>query len=86
MKRNLIFLVVFFIVSLTKVLGQDYSRLKIQADVDQMRLLGQAGVAIDHGIYRADHYFITDFSAAEKQIIKDLAIPFEVLIEYIEAY
>lgn len=86
MKSNLILLVVFFIFSLTKVLGQDYSRLKIQADVDQMRLLAEAGVAIDHGIYRADHYFITDFSAAEKQIITDLAIPFEVLIEDIEAY
>lgn len=86
MKRNLILLVVFFIFSLTKVLGQDYSRLKIQADVDQMRLLAEAGVAIDHGIHRPDNYFITDFSAAEKQIILDLAIPFEVLIEDIEAY
>ena len=86
MKRYIILLVAFFIFKVTQVFAQDYSRLKIQADVDQMRQLAQAGVAIDHGIYRADHYFITDFSAAEKQIIIDLAIPFEVLIEDIEAY
>jgi len=83
--RNLLFF--FFLLQLAPfVRGQAYSRLKIQADAQQFKQLAAAGVAIDHGIHRPGNYFITDFSAAEKQIIQQLSIPFEILIEDIEAY
>jgi murein tripeptide amidase MpaA len=46
---------------------------------DLVKLANQ-GVAIDHGIHKKNHFFISDFSETEIQIISSAAIDYEILI------
>ena len=46
---------------------------------DLVKLANQ-GVAIDHGIHKKNHFFISDFSETEIQIISSAAIDYEIII------
>ncbi|MEN9700587.1 MAG: hypothetical protein RLZZ301_1785, partial [Bacteroidota bacterium] len=66
--------------------AQDYSRLKVYATDFELAKLASLGVAVDHGIRKEGQFFISDFSAAERQLMDSHQFNYDVLIEDVEAY
>ncbi len=82
-KSYLLFLLVF---ASGQFFAQDYSRLKVNVANGELKLLSDLGVAVDHGLFREDKYFISDFSSAEKAIMDQQGVAYEILIADIELY
>ena len=85
MNYKIIFILSIFLIS-SPVFAQDYMRLQIPVQNGELKLLADLGVAVDHGIYKEDKFFISDFSSAEKAIMDQQGIAYEILIEDIEQY
>jgi PKD repeat protein len=83
--KSFILSVVFFALSWT-LNAQDYSRLKVFVNEDQLVKLGNLGVTVDHGIHKEGTFFISDFSSAERSIMDQYEFNYEVLIEDVEQY
>jgi PKD repeat protein len=83
MKR--IILLLSLLVS-TISIAQDYSRVKIFGTAEDLYQLGQLGVAVDHGIKKEGHFFISDFSKEEIQIMENYEFDYEILIPDVQAY
>lgn len=69
-----------------EALTQDYLRLQIPVNNGELKILSDLGVAVDHGIYKEEKFFISDFSSAEKAIMDQQGIAYEILIADIELY
>ena len=67
---------------------ETYSRVKVILDAKEQTMvrLSQTGVAVDHGDYRKNQYFISDFSESELKAIKDAGFTTEVLIEDVKKH
>ncbi len=64
-----------------------YHRVKIfYDDIEQLKLIENAGIAIDHGFYKKETYFESDFSQAELETIKGLGFTTEISIDNVGAY
>jgi carboxypeptidase T len=65
-----------------------YSRAKIYLDAKNhtMMDLSALGVAVDHGDYRKNNYFISDFSATEIGKIKNAGFNVDVIIADVSKY
>lgn len=83
--KNTLLSIIFFTLTLT-LNAQDYSRLKVFANEEQLYKLGNLGVAVDHGIRKEGTFFISDFSQAERAIMDQYEFNYEVLIEDVEKY
>jgi carboxypeptidase T len=66
--------------------SQDFSRVKVFADEYQLFKLSELGVTVDHGIHKEGVFFISDFSKAEIDIMRQHDYQFEVLIADVEAF
>lgn len=66
--------------------SQDYSKVKIYTDSKGLQELAELGVAIDHGTYKENTFFISDFSAEEIQIMQANGFHYDVLIDDIKDY
>ena len=66
--------------------SQDYSRVKINTNAAGLGQLVQLGVAIDHGTYKQNTFFISDFSKEEIAIMEANGFNYEVLIKDVEKY
>ncbi|MBL4861713.1 MAG: immune inhibitor A [Crocinitomicaceae bacterium] len=66
--------------------GQHYAKVKIYTDAVGMQLLGQLGLAVDHGEHKENTFIISDFSEREIQILEQNGFEFDVLIEDAKAY
>lgn len=80
MKKLFSLLLISFLISAT-IFAQDenYLRLRIHADKQQLKELLQAGVAIDHGVFDKNA-LLCELSQKDLVTIKDLGIDFEILI------
>jgi len=67
-------------------LAQDYSRAKIITGSDGLKQLAELGIAVDHGTVKRETYFISDFSSAEIQQIKDAGFEVEIIISDVKQY
>lgn len=67
-------------------LAQDYSRAKIITGSDGLKQLAELGIAVDHGTVKRETYFISDFSSAEIQQIKDAGFEVEIIIADVKQY
>ena len=67
-------------------IAQDYSRVKVFGTAEDLYQLGQLGVAVDHGIKKEGHFFISDFSKEEIQIMENYEFDYEILIPDVQAY
>jgi len=67
-------------------IAQDYSRVKVFGTAEDLYQLGQLGVAVDHGIKKEGHFFISDFSKEEIQIMQDYEFDYEILIPDVQSY
>jgi len=83
--KNILLSIIFFTLTLS-LHAQDYSRLKVFANEEQIYKLGNLGVAVDHGIRKEGTFFISDFSRAERSIMDQYEFNYEVLIEDVEQY
>lgn len=63
-----------------------YHRVKITTGANGLKLLAEAGVAVDHGDFKKGMYFTSDFSDSEMRIIKASGLPYEVEIEDVSSY
>ncbi|RQO31023.1 hypothetical protein DBR32_09965 [Taibaiella sp. KBW10] len=63
-----------------------YSRVKITTGTDGLKQLAEAGIAVDHGTFKKDQYFISDFSPWELTKIKASGLPYEIQIEDVSTY
>ena len=82
MKQLILF---FFVVIGWQLHAQDYARLKVFVTDLELAKLAGIGVAVDHGIRKENQFFISDFSAAERQQMDSNGFSYEVLIEDVEA-
>ena len=64
----------------------EYSRVKIYADAKGLAELAQAGVCIDHGDFKRNVYFTSDFSAQEINIIKKKGYKYDILIPDVQQF
>ena len=67
-------------------IAQDYSRVKVFGNAEDLYQLSQLGVTIDHGIKKEGLFFISDFSKEEIQIMQDYEFDYEILIPDVQAY
>lgn len=79
MKKLYIFLSFLFAFSLTAQV-EKYHRVKIETGKDGLLLLAKAGITVDHGEYKKDTWFMSEFSDSELKLIKNTGLPHEVLI------
>jgi PKD repeat protein len=70
----------------TSILAQNYSRVKVFGDNEDLYRLGELGVTVDHGIRKEGMFFISDFSKQEIEIMNKYGFNHEILIADVEAY
>jgi len=66
--------------------AQKYSKVKIYADAEALLRLSQLGVTVDHGTYKHNTFFISDFSDREIEIMKNNGYNIEIIIDDVQAY
>ena len=66
--------------------AQNYSRVKVFANEEQLLKLSNLGVTVDHGVHKEGVFFISDFSKAEIAVMKQYDFNYEILIDDVEAY
>lgn len=84
MMKTILFLSFFGICGF--VSAQDYSRVKVNGDAEDLKRLGDLGVTVDHGTYKQNTFFISDFSAQEIAIMQEYGFDYEILIADVEKY
>lgn len=63
-----------------------YSRVKIYTDVYGLRQLAAAGVTIDHGDFKKDSWYISDFSATEIATMQRLGFHYDIVIDDVKQF
>lgn len=87
MKRNYsIFVLSFTLLFAYTSFSQQYSKVKIYADTEGLQHLAEMGVGIDHGQYKKNTFFISDFSERDIQLIDELGYRYEILIEDVSKF
>jgi hypothetical protein len=67
--------------SFTSIYAQNYSRVKVFGDNEDLNRLGELGVTVDHGMRKEGMYFISDFSKDEIDIMNKYGFDHEILIK-----
>lgn len=82
------YLLILSLVSVFVSIAQQpqYSRVKIYGDAQELGRLGNLGLAIDHGEYKENTFFISDFSSYEIETIESNGFKYEILIDDVKAY
>lgn len=66
--------------------NQIFSKVKINTDQAGLQHLAELGVCVDHGEHKPGHFFISDFSQEDIQIMKDNNFDVEIVIEDVLAH
>jgi len=83
MKQILLY---FSLIIGTTAFSQNYSKVKIYTDAAGLAELSQMGLAVDHGDWKQNSFFIGDFSEADLVILENSNFEYEVVIEDVKAY
>ena len=67
-------------------ISQQYSKVKIYANLNELQQLASIGVPVDHGMHKKNTFLISDFSSDEIALIQSSGIPYEVLVPDVKAY
>jgi len=86
MKKSLLLLLLCTVIAIIAGAQQKYFRVQIFATDKALEKLAEKGIALDHGEYKKDNYFISDFSEQELNIIKESKLSYKVLINDLSAY
>ena len=79
-------LLVLFISFGSFVFSQQYSRVKINTDIEGLKQLSELGLPVDHGTYKLNTFFISDFSEYDIQKLIDNNFSYEILIADVQKY
>ena len=66
--------------------SQNYSRVKVYADAHGLAYLSSLGVTVDHGTYKQNTFFISDFSTDEIAVMASNGFEYEILIPDVQQY
>jgi len=81
------YLSLLLIIIISELLNaQDYSRVKVLGNAQDLFRLSELGVTVDHGIKKEGVFFISDFSKEEIQIMQNYGFDYEILIPDVQAY
>ncbi len=83
---KLTILILFFLILTSSASAQDYSRVKIYTDELGLQKLAELGLAVDHGTRKQGHFFISDFSSSDIDVLKSNNYQYEILIEDVKKY
>ena len=83
---KLLLLILLFTSSTSFFYSQNYSRVKVFGNSNELNKLSNLGVTIDHGTYKKETFFISDFSANEIQIMKKNGFSFEIIISDVKEH
>lgn len=75
-----------FFISFAPVHAQAYSRIRVYANQEQMQVLHQLGICLDHGKHKTNTWIETDLSAEEINTIQAQGIQTEVLIADVQQH
>lgn len=70
----------------TLAYAQHYSRAKIYTNSEGLQQLSEMGIEIDHGQWRKDYCFTSDFSENDIQRIRNAGYTVEILIHDVQAF
>lgn len=70
----------------TTVYSQNYSKVKIYTDAAGLTELAEMGLAVDHGYWKSNTFFIGDFSDVDIEALKGSAFEYEIVIEDVKEY
>ena len=66
--------------------SQNYSKVKIYTNDIGLQQLAELGLPVDHGIRKKGHFFISDFSEAEIELIASSGVMFDIIIDYVKEF
>lgn len=66
--------------------SQQYSKVKVYANDQELGTLASMGLPVDHGEHKKNTYLVSDFSEREIEILDQSGIPYEVVIKDVKAY
>lgn len=81
--RNLF---IAFALSATLTSAAQEARLKIYLDPITDQILNEIGIERDHGIRKAGHFIIHDFTAEEREALDNEGITYEIIIDQLSTY
>lgn len=82
--KKLLFLLLISIGNFS--IAQQYSRVKIFTDGTGLQKLAELGLPVDHGTYKLNTFFISDFSDSDIAIMDENGFEYEVLIGDVQKY
>ena len=79
-------LTLYFLLILSNSFSQNYSKIKIYTDSKGLQQLAELGIPVDHGEWKKDYSFTSDFSKDEIDVIANNGFLFDVIIDDVKAY
>lgn len=79
-------ILMLFVLLGTFSFAQQYSRVKIFTDAEGLGRLAELGLPVDHGTYKLNTFFISDFSTEEIQKMEENGFTYEILIDDVKKY
>lgn len=85
--QKIIISFLLLVVSFISFAQQDnYKRIRIYCNDVELKTLQNSGVTIDHGNYRKNVWFESDFSSNDLDLIKNSGLNYEVLIDDVQQF
>tara|TARA_R110000787_G_scaffold86285_6_gene184037 strand:- start:1067 stop:3463 length:2397 start_codon:yes stop_codon:yes gene_type:complete len=82
MKKITLVLMLFSLFVNSQIIQEQHQRAKIYySSFNELALLDQAGIPVDHGVHKKHQYFISDFSISEISKIREAGFKVDILIE-----
>ncbi len=66
--------------------SQKFSKVKIFTDANGLQQLANEGIPVDHGVWKENTFFISDFSDVELNKIQEMGFQTEILIDDVVQY
>jgi len=83
MKQLILIISLFFCAQLN---AQTYSKVKIYTDAAGLQTLAELGLAVDHGDWKHETFFIGDFSESDLEILAASTFQYEIVVPDVKAY
>lgn len=71
---------------MSQIFAQNYSKIKIYTNSEGLQRLAELGLPVDHGEWKKDYSFTSDFSSDEIDIIASNGFLFDVIHQDVKAY
>ena len=86
MKKTILLFLAIFVISFTINAQLTWSRVKVYGSHDKLQEMGDLGLPVDHGEYKYNTFFITDFSNEDIEKLDANGFIYEILIPDVKAF